>query len=65
MDEPVDDWINFQEITNEEDRGTVEDQCPEELPLDLSAEFHIAADAFSIAYRRKLKALGLEGPMTL
>lgn len=65
LDEPVDDWINFQEITNEEDRGTVEDQCPEELPLDLSEEFHIASDAFSVAYRRKLKALGLEGPMTL
>lgn len=63
-DEPVDDWLNFQHAVNLEDQGTVEDQCPEEIPLDLSAEFHTAADAFSVAYRRKLKALGLQGAMT-
>jgi len=60
-DEPIDEWIAFQEAVNEEDRGTVEDQFPHDLPLDLTAEFHMTADAFSIAYRRKLKALGLEG----
>lgn len=64
-DEPIEDWIEFQEAVNEEDRGTVEDQWPQDLPLNLADEFHMAADAFSIAYRRKLKDLGLQGSATL
>lgn len=61
FDQPVDDWIAFQLAVNEEDRETVENQFPPNMPLDLSKEFHIAADAFSVAYRRKLKALGFQG----
>ncbi len=42
-----------------EDRVLVENQKPEDLPLDLSLEVHIAADRSSIAYRRLLKQMGL------
>ncbi len=62
MDLPANEWVDFQAAVNEEDRLMVESQRPVELPIDLSAEFHIAADAFSVAYRRKLKEFGLEGP---
>lgn len=42
-----------------EDREIVENQKPEELPLDLQAEAHIMADKTSIAYRKLLKEMGL------
>jgi phenylpropionate dioxygenase-like ring-hydroxylating dioxygenase large terminal subunit len=43
----------------EEDKGVVEAQRPEELPLNLSEEFHIRADRFSTIYRQLLKEAGL------
>jgi hypothetical protein len=43
----------------EEDKQIVEQQYPEDLPLDLHEEVHIRADHSSIAYRQKLPALGL------
>ncbi len=42
-----------------EDRVLVENQKPEDLPLDLGLEVHIAADRTSVAYRRLLKQMGL------
>ncbi len=42
-----------------QDRPIVEGQRPEELPLDLSEELHVQADAVTIAYRRRLRELGL------
>ena len=60
LDKPVDEWLKFQEVVNEEDRLIVENQWPQHLPLDLSQEFHIRADAISIAYRRSLVELGIE-----
>jgi phenylpropionate dioxygenase-like ring-hydroxylating dioxygenase large terminal subunit len=42
-----------------EDRVLIEAQRPEDLPLDLSLEVHIAADKTSVAYRRLLKRMGL------
>jgi phenylpropionate dioxygenase-like ring-hydroxylating dioxygenase large terminal subunit len=42
-----------------EDRILVEAQRPEDLPLNLSLEVHIAADKTSVAYRRNLKRMGL------
>jgi phenylpropionate dioxygenase-like ring-hydroxylating dioxygenase large terminal subunit len=42
-----------------EDKPIVESQRPEELPVDLSEEFHIRADRFATAYRQAMKALGL------
>jgi phenylpropionate dioxygenase-like ring-hydroxylating dioxygenase large terminal subunit len=59
LDQPVDDWIAFQAAVNEEDRRIVESQRPVRLPLNIPDEFHVAADAFSGAYRRKWRKLGL------
>ena len=42
-----------------EDQAMVEQQYPEDLPIDLHAEVHIRADKSSIAYRKGLAALGL------
>ncbi len=44
----------------EQDRGIVESQRPEELPLDLSAELHLRGpDAAAVEYRRALARLGV------
>jgi vanillate O-demethylase monooxygenase subunit len=53
--------IDYQLFVNQEDIPVVEDQYPEDLPLDLREEVHIAADRMSIAYRKRLVALGLSG----
>lgn len=58
LDQPVDEWIKFQHAVNEEDRWIVEAQHPEEIPMDLRAEAHILADAWSIAFRRRWTELG-------
>ena len=42
-----------------EDKVIVESQKPEDLPLDIQMEAHIAADRTSIAYRKLLKEMGL------
>jgi vanillate O-demethylase monooxygenase subunit len=42
----------------------VESQRPEEIPLDLTEEFHIAADRLSAAYRKALRAMGLGHPLS-
>jgi len=53
--------IDYQLHVNQEDIPVVEDQYPEDLPLDLREEVHISADRMSIAYRRRLVSLGLSG----
>ena len=58
LDQPIADWIAFQQAVNEEDRWFVESQQPEEIPMDLRAEAHILADAWSIAFRRLWAKLG-------
>jgi phenylpropionate dioxygenase-like ring-hydroxylating dioxygenase large terminal subunit len=58
-DGPPEPVYEFNRRIFEEDRAIVENQHPEDLPLDLMAEAHIAADRSSIAYRRGLAALGL------
>lgn len=48
----------FQALILDQDRPVVESQRPEELPVDLSAELHIAGpDKASIQYRRRLAEL--------
>jgi phenylpropionate dioxygenase-like ring-hydroxylating dioxygenase large terminal subunit len=61
QDEPTGPAIDFQQFVNGEDMPVVEDQYPEDLPLDLREEVHISADRMSIAYRKRLVALGLSG----
>lgn len=42
-----------------EDKDIVENQRPEELPLDLTEEFHLRIDRTSTVYRKGLAAMGL------
>ena len=47
-----------------EDKGFVESQHPEDLPLDLMEEIHIPADRMSVEFRRSLaKRFGLGTPL--
>jgi phenylpropionate dioxygenase-like ring-hydroxylating dioxygenase large terminal subunit len=57
---PDHDWEVFDAIVMEQDRHIVENQRPEELPLDLSEELHLrGSDAGTLAYRRFLRELGV------
>ncbi len=56
---PVEAVREFNLKVFNEDRVLVEGQRPEDLPLDLGLEVHIAADRTSVAYRRVLKQMGL------
>ena len=56
---PLQDTLDFNEQVFAEDIAIVEQQFPEDLPLDLHAEAHFPADRSSIAYRKGLAALGL------
>lgn len=58
-DAPIEDTLDFNYQVFAEDIAIVEQQYPEDLPLDLHAEAHFAADRSSITYRRGLAALGL------
>jgi phenylpropionate dioxygenase-like ring-hydroxylating dioxygenase large terminal subunit len=57
---PDHDWEVFDAVVMEQDRNIVENQRPEELPLDLSEELHLrGSDAGTLAYRRFLRDLGV------
>jgi phenylpropionate dioxygenase-like ring-hydroxylating dioxygenase large terminal subunit len=58
-DLPLEDVYEFNRQVFEEDRAIVELQCPEDLPIDRSAEAPILADRSSGAYRRALGEIGL------
>ena len=58
---PADEVLAFERKVLAEDKLIVESQRPEDLPLDLSEEFHIRCDRFSAAFRAALRDLGL-GP---
>ncbi|TYR81264.1 aromatic ring-hydroxylating dioxygenase subunit alpha [Priestia megaterium] len=58
-DLPVEGVYEFNLRVFDEDREMVENQKPEDLPLDLQMEAHIMADQTSIAYRKLLKKMGL------
>jgi vanillate O-demethylase monooxygenase subunit len=51
-DQPVDDWVAFQDAVNAEDRWIVEQLEPRGVPIDLGVEVHVKADTMSIAARR-------------
>ncbi len=62
MDAPFEspqEVIDWEKQVFAEDQAMAESQRPEELPLDLSEEFHIRADQMSTAYRKELFSLGL------
>lgn len=56
---PARQLLDFEQRVLSEDRPVVESQRPEELPVDLSEEFHIGCDRFATAYRQAMKQLGL------
>ncbi len=59
LDVPVEAVREWNRRVFEEDRLLVENQKPEDLPLDMTLEISIPADRTSVAYRRLLKRLGL------
>lgn len=59
LDAPLQATLDFNHQVFAEDKRIVEQQYPEDLPIDLHEEVHIRADLSSITYRQKLAALGL------
>ena len=58
-------WTHDAHVINAEDKPMVEEQHPEDLPLDLRDEIHIPADRLSIEYRRALVSkFGLGAPLS-
>ncbi len=51
--------IRFQDLIFSQDKPVVENQKPEDLPLDLQAELSLTCDRVSIAYRKYLAELGV------
>ncbi|WNS76908.1 aromatic ring-hydroxylating dioxygenase subunit alpha [Bacillus sp. DTU_2020_1000418_1_SI_GHA_SEK_038] len=51
--------VKFQNEIFAQDKPIVENQKPEELPLDLQVELSLICDRMSIAYRQYLKELGV------
>ncbi|MBD1845287.1 aromatic ring-hydroxylating dioxygenase subunit alpha [Cyanobacteria bacterium FACHB-63] len=58
-DAPLQDTLDFNHQVFAEDKAIVQEQYPEDLPLRLQDEVHIAGDKSSITYRKMLGALGL------
>ena len=58
-DAPLQSTLDFNHLVFEEDKNIVEQQFPEDLPVDLQEEVHIRADKSSITYRQGLAKLGL------
>jgi phenylpropionate dioxygenase-like ring-hydroxylating dioxygenase large terminal subunit len=58
-DAALEETLDFNYQVFAEDIAIVEQQWPEDLPLDLHAEAHFPADRSSITYRKGLAALGL------
>ncbi|RYL95863.1 aromatic ring-hydroxylating dioxygenase subunit alpha [Sporolactobacillus sp. THM7-4] len=59
LDQSDEYYKDFQNEIILQDASVVENQRPEELPLDLQAELHLPADRVSIAYRQWLGKLGV------
>jgi vanillate O-demethylase monooxygenase subunit len=56
---PARQLLDWENAILAEDKPIVESQRPEELPVDLSEEFHIRSDRFATAFRQAMKSLGL------
>lgn len=55
-----DEIVKFQDMIFAQDKPIVENQKPEDLPLDLQIELSLKSDRMSIAYRQYLNALGVK-----
>lgn len=58
-DAPLQDTLDFNHQVFAEDKAIVEEQWPEDLPINLADEVYIAGDKSSITFRKRLAALGL------
>jgi phenylpropionate dioxygenase-like ring-hydroxylating dioxygenase large terminal subunit len=58
-DAPLQPTLDFNHQVFAEDKAIVEQQFPEDLPINLQEEVHIRADKSSITYRQGLAKLGL------
>ncbi|MCZ6675326.1 MAG: aromatic ring-hydroxylating dioxygenase subunit alpha [Verrucomicrobia bacterium] len=61
---PEEDLLAWEKKIIYEDKAIIELQKPEEIPLDVAQEVHSKADKASLAFRRWLVNLGLEGEMS-
>ncbi len=59
LNSPEAEFIKFQDLLIAQDKVIVENQKPELLPLDLQEELHLRCDRVAIAYRKKLRELGV------
>jgi len=59
IDQTDEEIIEFQNTIFYQDKPIVENQKPEELPLDLQVELSLKFDRLSIAYRKYLKEIGV------
>jgi hypothetical protein len=57
-DAPQKDTLDFNHQVFGEDKDIVEEQYPEDLPIALQDEVHIAGDKSSIAYRLRIGGIG-------
>jgi phenylpropionate dioxygenase-like ring-hydroxylating dioxygenase large terminal subunit len=61
VDAPDDRFIEKSNTVAAQDRAIVEEQRPEELPVDLAAEMHVRGpDDPAVVYRRALASLGID-----
>jgi phenylpropionate dioxygenase-like ring-hydroxylating dioxygenase large terminal subunit len=61
LDKPDDAFIEKSTIVAAQDRAIVEEQRPEELPVDLAAEMHVRGpDDPAVVFRRAMGAIGIE-----
>jgi vanillate O-demethylase monooxygenase subunit len=61
LDKPDDRFIEKSNIVAAQDKAIVEEQRPEELPVDLAEEMHVRGpDDPAVVYRRALAAIGVE-----
>lgn len=56
---PAKELLDWEAKILAEDKPIVENQRPEELPLDLTEEFHLRCDRTSTVFRKRLGAMGL------
>ncbi len=56
---PARQLLDWENSILAEDKPIVESQRPEELPVDLSEEFHIRSDRFATQFRAAMRDLGL------
>ena len=59
FDLPEPQILERQDMVYNQDKPIIESQRPYPLPLDLKEELHVRSDKYCVAYRRRLKELGV------